>query len=253
MPTKDEDWPTIDSILEFRKTVRARLLKVYDDIDSGKLTLNRKVGRVLFMTFEHEALHAETLLYMLLQRAGTGTIPPPGFAPPPWDSLKATWDAIPPPKSSTVTLGPTTISLGHDDLEAKDGDEDVNEDLENHEFGWDNESPRRTVGVGQFRISWRPITNGEFYRFYTEGGKDKVDLPASWVKEGGEIKVSICSLFLQKSLMSFANPPGSNSLRTRIYGHCATLACNCAIQHPLNLCYCERWSASYRSRTPPFP
>lgn len=174
--------------------VRARLLKVYDDIDSGKLTLNRKVGRVLFMTFEHEALHAETLLYMLLQRAGSGTIPPPGFAPPPWGSLKATWNAIPAPTSPTVTLGPATITLGHDDVEAMDGDEDLNKDIINHEFGWDNESPRRTVEVGQFRISWRPVTNGEFYQFYIKGGKDKVDLPASWVEEDGKIEVSTSSL-----------------------------------------------------------
>jgi len=39
--------------------VRARLLQLYGDIDSGKKTINRAIGRVLSMTFEHEALHAE--------------------------------------------------------------------------------------------------------------------------------------------------------------------------------------------------
>lgn len=192
VPTKDEDWPDLSSILEFKKVARSRLLKVYDDIDSGKLVLTRKVARVLFMTLEHDAMHAETLLYMLLQRAGTGTIPPPGFVPPPWDLLKVGWDAMPPPTSPTVTLGPASVIIGHDDDDAVDEGDPCQND-ENHEFGWDIEHPARTVDVGKFQISWRPVTNGELYRFYNEGGKDKIAFPASWIKEGDEIMVGIVS------------------------------------------------------------
>ena len=162
-------------------------MKVYDDFDSGTIPLTRKAGRYLFMALEHESLHAETLLYMLLQRAGTGTIPPPGFAVPPWDSLKASWDLIPPPRAATITLGPATITLGHDDSEIGDENDST---IENHEFGWDNEHPRRTVDVGKFTISWRPVTNGELYSFYITEGKDKIELPASWIKEGDQILVS---------------------------------------------------------------
>jgi hypothetical protein len=126
------------SILQFQARVRARLLKLYEDIDAGTQLMNRKVGRVLFMTFEHEAMHAETLLYMLLQRAGSGTLPPPGFTPPPWASLAETWNSAPEPESSTVTLGPTTITLGHDDNEADDA---FASDVGGHEFGWVSYSP----------------------------------------------------------------------------------------------------------------
>ena len=184
VPQEDEDWPTSFEILQFQARVRARLLKLYDDIKSGKITMTRKIARVLFMTFEHEGEHAETLLYMLLQRAGTGTVPPPGFVVPPWSSLAATWASAPPPKAETVTLGPALVSLGHDDAEAEDNSLDID-----HEFGWDNEHPKRNVQVERFEISWRPVTNMQFYQFYLGEGKDKVQLPKSWVEEDEEIKV----------------------------------------------------------------
>lgn len=153
--------------------------------------MTRRVARVLFMTFEHEAEHAETLLYMLIQRAGTGTILPPGFAIPHWPSLATTWDSIPPPKSETVTLGPGFVTLGHDDAETDDHDPAMSNDVDGHEFGWDNEHSKRQVYVDKFEISWRPVTNGQFYEFYNGEGKGKVQLPKSWVKEKGEIKVCL--------------------------------------------------------------
>mgnify|MGYP001317666552 CR=1 FL=1 len=162
---------------------------VYDAIDSGKMVLTKKVARVLFMTLEHEAMHAETLLYMLIQRAGSGTIPPPGFTAPPWQSLAAEWDTAAQPESETVVLGPGLVTLGHDDAEDDDG---VLLDVGGsaHEFGWDNEHPKRVVEVPEFRISWRPVTNGQFYQFWKTKGEDvKVDLPASWIEEDGVLKV----------------------------------------------------------------
>jgi formylglycine-generating enzyme required for sulfatase activity len=153
--------------------------------------MNRKIARVLFMTFEHEALHAETLLYMLLQRAGSGTLPPPGFTAPPWSSLAATWDSMPLPKSETVTLGPGTVTIGHDDPEADDLNIATESDFAGHEFGWDNEHPKREAHVNKFTIDWRPVTNGQFREFYVGAGKGKVQLPASWVEVNGEMRVRL--------------------------------------------------------------
>ncbi|KZT27456.1 hypothetical protein NEOLEDRAFT_1240390 [Neolentinus lepideus HHB14362 ss-1] len=189
VPQKDEDWPALASILDFQSRVRARLLKLYDDIESGKVKMTKRIGRVLFITHEHEGFHIETLLYMLFQRAGTGTIAPPGFTPPPWESLAAAWDSAPQPSESTVTLGPTTISLGIDDPEAEDKDPVVSQQLQGHVYGWDNEHPKRDVQVEQFRIEWRPITNGQFYEFYQGVGRDKVKFPASWVRAGDDVQV----------------------------------------------------------------
>ncbi|OCH92651.1 hypothetical protein OBBRIDRAFT_791097 [Obba rivulosa] len=185
VPTRNEDWPLLSSILDFQARVRQRVLALYADIDAGKIVLTRKLARMLFMTHEHEAFHAETLLYMLLQRAGTGTVPPSGFSPPTWDVLAETWDSAPPPKVARITLGPATVELGHDDNEADDDSTDV----AGHTFGWDNEYPRRVVDVSTFEIETRPITNGEFYEFYKEEGRDIVQFPVSWIEIEGEVQV----------------------------------------------------------------
>ncbi len=124
---------------------------------------------------------------MLLQRAGTGTIPPSanGFTTPPWKILADAWNAAKTPASSTVTLGPATIELGHDDFEV----DDASLDVKDHEVGWDNEHPRRRVVLGKFCIEWRPVTNGQFYEFWKEAG-GKMPMPKSWVMDGDNIMVS---------------------------------------------------------------
>ncbi|EGO00865.1 hypothetical protein SERLA73DRAFT_105312 [Serpula lacrymans var. lacrymans S7.3] len=188
VPEADEDWPTLTTILSFRDRVRARLMRLYDDIKSGKRTINRHIARMLVMTLEHEGFHVETLLYMLIQRAGTGTLPPPGFTIPPWAALSEQWNnSLEPLSAPTVTLGPTTVVLGHDDSEGDDLMSGISESVDGHEFGWDNESPARAIEVKQFKIDWRPVTNGEFHDFWKISGL--VKMPASWVQEDENIKV----------------------------------------------------------------
>jgi formylglycine-generating enzyme required for sulfatase activity len=183
----DKDWLSQITIHRFQSAVREWLMDLYDDIDSSKVVLDRKIGRVLFMALEHEAMHLETLLYTLFH--GPGTLSPPVFTAPSWTTLAVGWNETPKPISSTVTLGPALVVLGHDDNEA---DDETSDDTRTHEFGWDNEAPKRQVLVGKFKIEWRPVTNGEFYQFYIGLGKGNVPLPASWVEEAGAVKV--CNL-----------------------------------------------------------
>ncbi|KAI9508419.1 DUF323 domain-containing protein [Russula earlei] len=187
VPQKDGDWPSHSSILDFQERVRARLSNLYAELESGHRQLTRRVARVLFMTHEHEAFHTETLLYMLIQRAGTGTIPPSvgGFATPCWESLAEFWDAAPNPSNPIVQLGPATVEIGHDDFEA----EDTTLDVKDHEFGWDNEHPQHKVDVGEFRIEWRPVTNGQFYEYWKRA-EGKVPMPKSWAMHNGSVMVS---------------------------------------------------------------
>ncbi|KIK09297.1 hypothetical protein K443DRAFT_82998 [Laccaria amethystina LaAM-08-1] len=189
VPEKDEDWPTLDSIIVFRNNVRARLRKLYLDLQAGRRAFTRSIARTIVMCLEHESFHIETLLYMLMQRAGSGTLPPPGFTVPPWEVLAEQWNSIPLPSSPTVLVGPATLVLGHHDSEAEDGLPGVSENVKDHTFGWDNESPPRTVQVGAFKAEWRPVTNREFETFRNKQAKGVVDFPKSWVDEDGEVKV----------------------------------------------------------------
>ncbi|KAJ1310024.1 hypothetical protein OPQ81_006778 [Rhizoctonia solani] len=175
VPEKDEDWPSLEEILSFRDRVRARLLRLYDDFESGKRILTRTIGRVLWMTYEHETLHAETLLYMLVQRAGSGTIPPCDYS----SRLENTLSS----------LGRGEVTTGHDDFESEDAS--APEGWESsYEFGWDNEHPKRSVSIGSVDISTRPVTNSEYLAFLSKQSRlAEKDLPASWVRVNDEIHV----------------------------------------------------------------
>ncbi|KZO97067.1 hypothetical protein CALVIDRAFT_536531 [Calocera viscosa TUFC12733] len=190
VPEKDEDWPTLDQILAFRDAVRMRVAQLYEHMETGEKDCLRRVGRILSMVFEHEIMHLETLLYMLIQVAGepNGSQSPPGFAVPPFASLAKEWTAFPPASNPvpTVLLNAGSIKLGHDDLEAEDGLVTDEAWKETHEFGWDNESPARLVHHGSVRIEVTPITNGQ-YRAWWEQTERSV--PPSWVLVDGDIQV----------------------------------------------------------------
>jgi hypothetical protein len=46
-------------VLDFRDAVRAKLVGVYDEIQSGSRHLTRSLARTLMMTLEHEGFHVE--------------------------------------------------------------------------------------------------------------------------------------------------------------------------------------------------
>ncbi|CAE6518671.1 unnamed protein product [Rhizoctonia solani] len=191
VPDKDEDWPSLEEILAFRDRVRARLMQLYDDFESGKRILTRTIGRVFWMTYEHETSHAETLLYMLIQRAGSGTIPPATIVPD-WKTLAKVWDAEIRATLNAPTLvriGPSEVTVGHDDFESEDAS--APEGWESsYEFGWDNEHPKRSVPIGSVDVSTRPVTNGDYLAFLSKQSRlGEKDLPASWVRVNDEIHV----------------------------------------------------------------
>lgn len=172
---------------------------------------------------------------MLIQRAGSGTLPPPGFVSPPWELLTQQWNAIPAPSSNAVTLGPTTITLGHADSEGDDKIEGIAEDVDGHVFGWDNESPERKVDVGAFRMDWRPVTNGDFESFWSAAGAEKLGMPGSWVEEDGEIKVF--SFFPPLSILYGLNRfAGANDVWPCHNGHCTKLASAYVLRSSLGVC-----------------
>lgn len=193
VPSCEEDWPILSQILTFRDAVRARVRRMYDDIDAGK-PVGRRTARGLFMAFEHEAMHAETLLYMLIQ--SPLTVAPTEM--PQWDVLASHWAdaskrAATQGNAGILKVPVTTVFLGHDDLEADDKGI-----VADHEFGWDNEHGRHAVKVEAFKAEALPVTNAEYYAFLATtnalNGLTAAAAPASWVL-GKDGKWAVRSLY----------------------------------------------------------
>ncbi|KAF9184876.1 hypothetical protein BGZ50_003413 [Haplosporangium sp. Z 11] len=193
-----ETWPEVESIIEFRDRVRERLFRVLEDPITYPMT--RRLARVLFMAFEHEAMHLETLIYMLVQ--STNTKPPPSLHTP-WsarfqDSNDATlskssqlspasWISIDPSK-----LDKDILTLGQNDTESEDHLNSKIRDLDSS-FGWDNEHPLVSTrpAPSAFKIQSRQVTNNEFLAYlqatgYSSGKQDDSRIPASWLVKNKE-------------------------------------------------------------------
>ena len=79
-----DEWPPLNEILTYQNRVRSRLLGLYA---GGQETIPRHVGRAIWVGFEHELMHIETLLYMMLQ--SDKTLPPPHVQVPDFQKLAA--------------------------------------------------------------------------------------------------------------------------------------------------------------------
>ena len=149
-------------MLDYQVRVRERIQKL---VVVAKT--DRKVARAVWLAFEHEAMHLETFLYMLLQ--SERVLAPPGRPVPDFKALASKakqhrvanqWHRVP---STVVTLG------------LEDPENDIGPD---RYFGWDNERPTRKSKVAEFEAQSRPISIGEYARFLEQSGFKL--LPASW-------------------------------------------------------------------------
>lgn len=117
-----DEWPPVDEITAYQGRVHARLQKLYEN---GSENIPRGVARAIWVAFEHEVMHIETLLYMMLQ--SDRTLPPPHTAIPDFKKLaqKAYETRVP---NEWFDVPEQTITLGMDD--AEDGTDP------NVHFGW---------------------------------------------------------------------------------------------------------------------
>ncbi|ORX58724.1 hypothetical protein DM01DRAFT_1318138 [Hesseltinella vesiculosa] len=190
VPKNEKDWPSIDSMMDYQQRVRHRLRKLLmqweTDCYHGTHYLTsarQRAARVVWMCFEHEAMHLETLLYMLLQ---SPNLCPPPVAPPHWvlhqndHALGAPILALDHAPLLPFSADAMTVTVGHNDDEALDGK--TTEAV--IAFGWDNEHPQREAPVAPFEIQTRPVTNGEYWAFLQKQPvQDQAGLwPASWSK-----------------------------------------------------------------------
>ncbi|KAI2781114.1 C-type lectin protein [Daldinia loculata] len=163
-----DEWPPVEDIIEYQGRVRDRLRSIYS---VGLENIPRNVGRAIWVGFEHEIMHLETLLYMMLQ--SDKTLPPPHTKRPNFEVLAR--DAY------TARVSNDWFDIPEQELTIGLGDPDHIQNSTGH-FGWDNEKPPRRVRVHSFQAKGRPITNEEYalYMYNTKTEKS----PASWADEG---------------------------------------------------------------------
>ncbi|CZT15493.1 related to TAD2-tRNA-specific adenosine deaminase 2 [Ramularia collo-cygni] len=159
-----ESWPELDVILKYQRTIRDRICELYNN---GSATKDAWTGRTLWLGFEHEVQHLETLLYMLIQ--SDKTQPPAGVIKPDFEQMavQAKREAVP---NEWFDVPEQTLSLGLEDPDTPDGPV--------RHFGWDVEKPKYTVKVPAFKAQARPITNGEYAQYLVATKQSSI--PAAW-------------------------------------------------------------------------
>lgn len=114
-----DEWPPLPEILAYQDRVRAKIA----GLTKGQ-NIPRDIGRALWIGFEHEIMHLETLLYMLLQ--SDKTLPPTTFTPDfKGDAERAKAARVP---NQWFEIPEQRIAIGLDDPEDNSGP--------NHHFGW---------------------------------------------------------------------------------------------------------------------
>ncbi|XXG99181.1 hypothetical protein Hte_005516 [Hypoxylon texense] len=164
-----EEWPPLEEILEYQERVRDRLKSLYS---VGLENIPRAIGRAIWAGFEHEIMHLETLLYMMLQ--SDKTLAPPHTKRPNFEALAREAQAAR-VSNDWFDIPEQEVIIGLDDPEVRDSAK---------HFGWDNEKPARFVNVQGFQAKGRPITNEEYalYMYNTKTTK----IPASWAEYSQE-------------------------------------------------------------------
>ncbi len=106
-----DEWPPVADILGYQGRVRARLDNLYSD---GLEKIPRDIGRAIWVSFEHEIMHLETLLYMMLQ--SDRTLPPPDRPRPDFEALSQQARAAR-VENKWFDIPEQEVSLGMDDPE----------------------------------------------------------------------------------------------------------------------------------------
>lgn len=152
------DWPDREEIASFGAQCDDRVLRALESSPIENPNVPRLVrAQAAYTILEHEAMHQETLMYIVHQ------LPP---------HLKARVPqvhedhSIEGPDMQRIQAGVATLGVDPDEIP----------------FGWDNEFRRTPVDIEAFEISTYPVTNGDWLRFVAKGGP----VPQFWKQRDGE-------------------------------------------------------------------
>jgi formylglycine-generating enzyme required for sulfatase activity len=158
------DWPSVQAILEYQERVRQRVITLYT---SGRPFKDQWAGRTLWLAFEHEVMHLETLIYILVQ--SDRVRPPVGIPRPHFEQLavQAKKDEVP---NEWFDIPAQTLEIGIEDPDNAEGPVRY--------FGWDVEKPKKVISVPAFKAQGRAITNEEYACYLIVTKNDAI--PVSW-------------------------------------------------------------------------
>jgi ergothioneine biosynthesis protein EgtB len=153
--------PGLDEVLAYRQRVDRDLLALFDD---GARDAKR-IDAIVELGLHHEQQHQELVLTDLKHALSLNPMEPVYRPAPP-----APPSAPPAPPSAPEPLLWRACRGGvHEIGHGGPG------------FSFDNERPRHRVFVEDFEIASRPVTNGEFLEFMSDGGYARPEL---WLSDG---------------------------------------------------------------------
>ncbi|KAI9205608.1 histidine-specific methyltransferase [Polychytrium aggregatum] len=175
-------WPALDEVLAYRDQVRRRARDIICKLaDAQDTAVDKTAARAVCMCFEHDAMHLETFLYMLVQ--SDHTLPPAGIVRP---KRLGQQPLVPLAPAALAQVSAGQVTLGTLHREQDDGNAGSS-----FVFGWDNESPELTVQVDGFSVQNRPVAVQEYYKFWCAQGKPESLLPKSWTDDGAAVKTAL--------------------------------------------------------------
>jgi ergothioneine biosynthesis protein EgtB len=150
-PEVPQSWPDLMEVLEYRDRVRAAVLCSFDAVlERAPSSVLAEKGRVFSIVLEHEAMHQETLLYMIQQA-------PADMKQRLRSPLQYRFAHESPGRQIAVPRGEARLGARFDALH----------------FGWDNEFPEMRVEVPSFSLDSLPVTNGRYFEFVQSGGYEE--------------------------------------------------------------------------------
>lgn len=152
-PATPDKWPSWGEVMKYREKVREGVRKMASQIP----------GRVLRIIAEHDAMHNETLCYMLTQHASLLPLLPVPPLRNAYEQQEEEWIQV---DERKVILGAC-----HETCNKTFSD-----------FKWDNEYGQVTKRVKSFKAHLLPVTINQFLRFVTAGGYNRSELwrPEDW-------------------------------------------------------------------------
>ena len=142
-PEVPESWPSFAETAQYRDKVRGAIMESVEMLRySGSREVMARGGRAFEMVLEHEYMHQETLLYMMLQL--------------PVDEKRRPEHVGAPVSRPAATSRAIRIPPGKARMGAR---------FSAIPFGWDNEFGEHVVEVPSFIIDSLPVTNDQFYEF----------------------------------------------------------------------------------------